>query len=318
MTAKKLTGYRDRQRNVGLESMALAPSQATDSFSEDSPLEDLQPSESALALETETIQIEHLRFPPGEGDFLAAAHTLFVNLTPRPLHYLQRQDGKTHTGLYCHGDMLITPANTPLFVRWEGEENCLQIQVSASFLARVAAETLGKDGDRITLLPTFQSRNQQLEAIATLLMAEVQQRQPSGALYLDSLANVLAVQLLHHHGTNAVQLPSYDGGLPTYQLNQVLDYVDAGLAEDIKLSDLAGVLDMSPFHFGRMFKQSMGISPHQYVIQQRIERAKRLLKTSDRPIIDIALACGFTSHSHLSKQFRKVVGTTPRTYRGQN
>lgn len=293
--------------------MALAQSQATDSFPEDS-----HPSESALVLGTETIQIEHLRFPPGEGDFQAeAAHTLFVNLTPRPLHYLQRQDGKTHTGLYCHGDMLITPANTPLFVRWEGDENCLQIQLPASFLKQVAEETLGKDGDRLTLVPTFQSRNQQLEAIATLLMSEVQQCQPSGALYLDSLANVLAVQLLRHYGTNSVQLPSYEGGLPTYQLNQVLDYIDAGLAEEIKLSNLAEVLGMSPFHFGRMFKQSMGISPHQYVIQQRIERAKHLLKHSDRPIIDIAMACGFTSHSHLSKQFRKVMGTTPRNYRSQ-
>lgn len=180
--------------------MALAQSQATDSFPEDS-----HPDESPLILETETIQIEHLQLPPGEGDFQAeAAHTLFVNLTPRPLHYLQRQDGKIHTGLYCHGDMLLTPANTPLFVRWEGDENCLQIQLPASFLKQVAEETLGKDGDRLTLVPTFQSRNQQLEAIATLLLSEVQQCQPSGALYLDSLTNVLAVQLLRHYGTNSV------------------------------------------------------------------------------------------------------------------
>ena len=293
--------------------MDLAQAQPADSFPEDS-----HPSESALVLGTETIQIEQLRFPPGEGDFCAeAAHTLFVNLTSRPQPYLQKQDGKIHTGLYRHGDMLITPANTPLFVRWEGDENCLQIQLPTSFLKRVAEETLGKDSDRLTLVPTFQSRNQQLEAIATLLMAEVQQRQPNGALYLDSLANVLAMQLLRNYGTTSAQLPTYEGGLPTYQLNRVLDYIDAGLTEEIKLSNLAELLGMSPFHFGRMFKQSTGISPHQYVIQQRLERAKHLLKNSDRAIIDIALDCGFTSHSHLSKQFRKVIGMTPRNFRGQ-
>lgn len=290
--------------------MALAQSQPTDSFPEDS-----NPSESALG--TETIQIEQLRFPPGEGDFHAeASHTLFVNLTSRPQPYLQKQDGKTHTGLYRRGDMLITPANTPLFVRWEGDENCLQIQLSASFLKRVAEETLGKNGDRLTLVPTFHNRQQQLESISTLLLAEVQQRQPNGGLYLDSLANVLAVQLLRNYGTTSAQLPTYEGGLPTYQLNRVLDYIDAGLAGEIKLADLAGLLNMSPFHFGRMFKQSMGISPHQYVIQQRLERAKHLLRHSDQTIIDIALECGFNSHSHLSKQFRKAIGVTPKTFRG--
>ncbi len=291
--------------------MALEQSQSTDSSTVGS-----HPSESALVLETETIQIEHLQFPPGEGDFHSeAAHTLFVNQTSRPMPYLQTQDGKTYTGLYHHGDMLITPANTPLFVRWEGNENCLQIQLPEAFLKRVAEETLGKNGDHFTLVPTFHSRNQQLEAIATLLMAEVQQPQSSGSLYLDSLANVLAVQLLRNYGTNLAQIPSYEGGLPIYQLNQVLDYIDAELAEGIKLADLASLLNMSPFHFGRMFKQSMGISPHQYVIQQRVERAKHLLKHSDQAIIDIALECGFNSHSNLSKQFRKVMGMTPKTFR---
>ncbi|PSN19658.1 AraC family transcriptional regulator [filamentous cyanobacterium CCP5] len=191
----------------------------------------------------------------------------------------------------------------------------LKIQLPETFLKRVAEESLGKDGDRLTLVPTFQSRNQQLEAIANLVLVEAQHRQPGGALYLDSLANALAVQLLRHHGTTAAQLQRYQGGLPTYQLNQILDYIDATLAEDIKLADLAELLGMSPFHFGRMFKQSTGISPHQYVIQQRIEQAKRLLKNSDQAIIDIALECGFNSHSHLSKQFRQVTGVTPREFR---
>ncbi|MEL6500848.1 MAG: AraC family transcriptional regulator [Cyanobacteria bacterium J06623_1] len=279
-------------------------------------LEQSQSNDSSLVVKTETIEIEYLQLPPGEADFHSeAAHTLFVNQTSRPMPYLQTQDGKTYNGLYRHGDMLITPANTPLFVRWEGNENCLQIQIPEAFIKRVAEEALGKNGDRLTLVPTFHNRNQQLEAITSLLMAEVQQRQPNGLLYLDSLANVLAVQLLCNYGTNSAQVPNYEGGLPIYQLNQVLDYIDAELAEGIKLADLASLLNMSSFHFARMFKQSMGITPHQYIIQQRVERAKQLLKQSDRAIIDIALECGFNSHSSLSKQFRKVMGMTPKTFR---
>ena len=285
----------------------------------DSFLQASHSSESGLVLETETIQIELLQFPSGEGDFHSETnHTLFVNQTSRPINYLQTQDGKTYNGLYHHGDMLITPANTPLFVRWEGDENCLQIQLPEAFLKRVAEETLGKNGDYLNLVPTFQCRNKQLEAIATLLMAEIQQGQSSSLLYLDSLANVLAVQLLRNYGKNSVQLASYEGGLPIYQLNQVLDYIDAKLAEKIKLADLANLLNMSQFHFGRMFKQSMGISPHKYVIQQRIERAKNLLTQNDLAVIDIALDCGFNSHSNFSKQFLKVMGMTPKTFRSQS
>ena len=75
------------------------------------------------------------------------------------------------------------------------------------------------------------------------------------------------------------------------------------------------MLDLSQFHFSRLFKQSLGLSPYQYLIEQRIERAKQLLKETNQSILDIALNCGYNSHSHLSKQFRQVTGMTPKAYR---
>ena len=112
-------------------------------------------------------------------------------------------------------------------------------------------------------------------------------------------------------------MPSYEGGLPSRQLQQVLDYIDAHLDQEIKLADLAQLPDMSQFHFSRLFKQSLGLSPYQYLLQQRVERAKQLLKNTDRLIIDIALDCGFNSHSHLSKQFKQLTGMTPKAYRSR-
>ena len=288
--------------------MTFEPSQSADAFPEDS-----HSSESALVLNTEQVQIEQLELPPGQADFQGeTAPTLFVDLS---LYCLQAQDGKTHIELYRHDDMWVTLANTPLFMHWEGDENCLRVQLSVTLLKRVAAATLGTDSNRLTLVTTVQSSQQQLAALSTLLIAEAQEHQASSRVYLNSLATVLAVQLLRNYRTTSAPLPSYEGGLPTEQLHQIRDYIDAGLTGNIKVADLARLLNMGPLQFARMFKQSRGISPHQYVIQQRLERAKYLLKHSDLAIIDIALECGFNSHRHLSQQFRKAMGMTPRTFR---
>ncbi|WP_313949281.1 helix-turn-helix transcriptional regulator [Leptolyngbya sp. FACHB-261] len=83
----------------------------------------------------------------------------------------------------------------------------------------------------------------------------------------------------------------------------------------MKLADLAALLGMSQFHFSHLFKQSIGTAPYQYLLQQRVERAKQLLKQTDQSIMEIAFLCGFNSHSHLSKQFRQLTGITPTAYR---
>ncbi|MEM6452314.1 MAG: AraC family transcriptional regulator [Cyanobacteria bacterium P01_D01_bin.105] len=262
------------------------------------------------------VQVDLLQNPPGEANCLfEGEHTLYMSLAARPVHYLHAQDGKTRTGLYQRGEILVTPANTPLFVRWEGEENCLQIRLTDKFMRNVARETVVGDCDRIALKPTFQARNPQLESISTMLLNELQQGSLSNRLYVDSLSNILAVNLLRQHATTRPHLPVYEGGLPSRQLRQVLDYIDTHLDQEIKLADLAQLLDISQFHFSRLFKQSLGVSPYQYLLQQRVERAKQLLKSTDRLITDIALACGFNSHSHLSKQFKQLTGTTPKAYR---
>jgi AraC family transcriptional regulator len=103
--------------------------------------------------------------------------------------------------------------------------------------------------------------------------------------------------------------------LPQHKLLQVLEYINDHLDRDIKLVELAALLSISQFHFSHLFKQAIGTSPYQYLLGQRVERAKQLLKHSDRSISDIALLCGFNSHSHLSKQFRQLTGMTPKAYR---
>ncbi|HAC65754.1 MAG TPA: AraC family transcriptional regulator [Cyanothece sp. UBA12306] len=262
------------------------------------------------------ISIAHLQHPAGECNSIAEhEHTICLSLAKKPVHLLQKQGGKTYTGMYSKGDLTITPAKTQFLARWDGDDQILQIRLCQQFMRKVAHETLLTNSDQLELTPQFRTRNPQIEAIAMMLLTELQQQHCNSQLYIDSLANIFAVNLLRQYATTKPQLPSYEGGLPQTQLQQILDYIDSYLDQDIKLKDLAQLLDMSQFHFTRLFKQSIGISPYQYLLGQRVERAKQLLKQTDYLIVDIALECGFNSHSHLTKQFRQLTGMTPKAYR---
>lgn len=242
-------------------------------------------------------------------------HTLGLFLSPRPFHFWHKQDSRTYTGFYSKGDLLITPSDTTLFTQADGDVQIVQVRIRDSLLRNVAEESLAQNGDRVELIQNFQTRDPQIEAILMMLLNELHQASFGSQLYIDSLANALAVHLLRQHGMTKPQLPIYHGGLPQRQLLRVLDYIDAHLDRKLKLAELAQLLDISQFHFGRLFRQSLGLSPYQYLLQQRVERAKQLLKQTDKSIVDIAFDCGFNSHSHLSKQFRQSTGMTPKAYR---
>jgi AraC family transcriptional regulator len=100
-------------------------------------------------------------------------------------------------------------------------------------------------------------------------------------------------------------------------LEQVIDYIKVNLAQDLSILDLASLTSMSESHFSRSFKQLVGIAPYQYLMQQRVERAKQLLKEQAISIRDIALDCGFANQTHLTKVFRQMTGVTPKAYQKQ-
>jgi AraC family transcriptional regulator len=105
------------------------------------------------------------------------------------------------------------------------------------------------------------------------------------------------------------------GGLTRPQLRRVKEFVGVRISSDITISDLASAAGLSPFHFIRAFKRSVGISPYQYVLSERISRARELLLKRDLAIADVALAVGFHDATQLNRAFRKLVGVTPTAFR---
>lgn len=273
---------------------------------------------SSQAQGWENILAEQFQHPSGEGrTYYSDEHAICLSLAPRPVRFLQIKGGKTHTGPYGKGDISITPAKMPFFARWDGDDHYLQIRIASCFIQRIARETLTTHPDQLELLPEFRTRDPQLEVIGMMLLSELKHENLGGRLYIDSLTNVLAVHLLRQYSTSKPRLAIYESGLPERQLLQVLEYINEHLDQDIKLADLAQLLGMSQFHFSHLFKQAIGTAPYQYLLQQRVERAKQLLKQTDQSIIDIAFMCGFNSHSHLTKQFRQFTGMTPKAYRAK-
>ncbi len=276
----------------------------------------LLPIVSSQSQGWKSILVEEWKQPPGQEQHCCAAeHSICLCLAPRPYQSLQIKGDRRYFTLLTKGDISITPAELPFICQTDAEDHYLRIAIAAQFLQQVATEAANIDIAGVELLPEFRVRDTQIEQIGMMLHTELKTGGLAGQLYVDSLANLLAVHLLRNYSTAKPRVVLYEGRLSDRQLLQVTDYINENLTQDIKLADLAQSLGMSQFHFSRLFKQSIGTTPHQFLIQQRVERAKQLLQKRDIAIADVALQCGFNSHSHLSKWFRELTGMTPKAYR---
>src|SRR6201984_3059653 len=147
------------------------------------------------------------------------------------------------------------------------------------------------------------------------LHADLEDGQPAGPLYGEMLAATLAACLVKRFSTRSVAAKRADGGLAKVSLERVLEFVSAHLSDEIRLETLASIAGMSRHHFSELFRRSTGVSPHQYVIGQRVERGKRMLRDTDLSILEIGLATGFADQSHFTKTFQRIARVTPRDYR---
>ncbi|MEL6263827.1 MAG: AraC family transcriptional regulator [Cyanobacteria bacterium J06626_6] len=163
--------------------------------------------------------------------------------------------------------------------------------------------------------------------VSQLLKQEVQVGGAGSKMIVESLRNVLAVHLLRNYictqtgtqtGTQIAEQEQTEiarSALDAFQVQRVKDYIEENLAEDLAIAQLAAIIPMSQYHFARAFKATIGQTPHKYVVQRRIERAKVLLSVTELPILEIAAQTGFSNPSHFTSQFRKHAGATPRQYR---
>lgn len=140
-------------------------------------------------------------------------------------------------------------------------------------------------------------------------------QQSANQLTLSTASTLLLTHLVQHYSNVQWTLPTVTCGLSPFVLRNVLGFIEENLAQPLTLADLAAQASLSEFHFARMFRQSMQMAPHQYVMQRRMEKAKSLVRHTGKPLTEIALACGFSSASHFSNRFRAATGLTPSQLR---
>jgi len=214
----------------------------------------------------------------------------------------------------------LTPSEAT--VRWQhsGHPEILQIYLRQSIYDAAVSEMYGCDAGSAQILPRFAILDPLLEQLALAITSALRDGTSDDALYIETLAQMIAVQLARHHSarTRRPHTVASSQRLPAWKMKRLTDYIENHLDGNLSLDAMAKELHISALYLPRVFKTAVGQSPHQYVLGRRIERAKYLLRNTDSPIADVALSSGFSSQSHLSNWFLRLVGTPPAVYRRQS
>jgi AraC family transcriptional regulator len=211
---------------------------------------------------------------------------------------------------YTAGDLALCDRHVG---EWVGLMNVSHLQLGISDAALMASSD-GAYGE-VELRATRKFADPRLSALVAAARAEMVAGFPSGRLFLDSVEQAMAVALVKGHAVRHRPVQMYRGGLGSARLRRIKELVHAKMEFDLSLDEMAQSVGLSTAHFARMFRNSTGETPHQFVLRQRIERAKAMLRAPEARVLDVAVACGFKTQQHFAQVFRGVWGVSPTEYR---
>jgi AraC family transcriptional regulator len=211
------------------------------------------------------------------------------------------------------GTIMVTPYGPVPDMRLHTSSEFIHCALEEGFTRGVIEELDRKPAPG----PVFRSgiRDKSIQRILGMLTEELETEMPLGRLYVDSLANALATRYLLLDCASSVRPEPGVSALPFRILNRVREKMEANLDTDLSLDSLAEESGYSRGHFLRMFRAATGLTPHQYVLSLRLNRAQDCLRRKDASIIDIAVSCGFSSQSHMTSLFRQRLEMTPAEFR---
>jgi AraC family transcriptional regulator len=211
------------------------------------------------------------------------------------------------------GLVTIVPPATPITWDIRGEVHSASVHIAPERFARLAHETAGhRPLERLRF--GFARTDPMIAATVTSLVDELEHPKERGSLYADTLADGLALHLLRNYSDGRLTLRAV-GGLTERARRIACERIEDSLESGVSLDDLSSEVGLSRSHFARAFRRSTGRSPHQFLTERRVARAREMLYATDEPLVSIAIRCGFSSQAHFTHYFRRAVGLTPLAFR---
>ena len=266
------------------------------------------------------LHAERWRNSAGDLGEVEIRHTKIVVLVDGSLSIRQRRNGRLEKLDAVPGMTWICPSGSceDMFKLYGEVRESIHLFFPASPLSRTALAELGADPDKIELRYKGGFHDPLIEQITWAIRAELLEPSPVGKMLVENLASALDVHLLRQHSNlnpASVSLPAARGALDSRRLSRVKDFIESHLGEDLSIVTLANEACLSPFHFARAFKAATGTSPHSYLTDRRIKKAKSLIAEGRIPLAEIAHLCGFSTQAYFTTWFKRVTHTTPGAYR---
>ena len=211
---------------------------------------------------------------------------------------------------YAAGDLALCDRHQG---EWVGLMNVRHLQLGISDGALMAASN--EPNGEVELRPHRKFADSRLGALVTVVHAEMVAGFPSGRLFLDSVEQAMAVALVSGHAVKHRPVQTSRGGLGPARLRRIIEFVHSKMEDELGLDEMAQSVGLSTAHFARMFRKSTGETPHQFVLRQRLERARAMLRAPAARVLDVAVACGFKTQQHFAQVFRDACGISPTRYR---
>ncbi|MGD1906476.1 MAG: AraC family transcriptional regulator [Leptolyngbyaceae cyanobacterium] len=244
-------------------------------------------------------------------DVTVTQHYFAVNTGPA-LEW-EWKDGRTFkTHRYETGDIWVNPAGVPFSHRVRGHNQFLLLTLDPQKIVDLLPDQPLLE--RQAFRRRHQTQDRHLQTLIQALLIEAEMGGPNGRLYADTIATALATHFVNHYGIDNPVDFSQVPVLERQRLGGVIDYIEAHLTEEISLADLALVAGLSKFHFSRLFKGAIGLTPHKYVLKRRVERSLPFLKRGELPLAQIAQQFGFADQAHFARVFKQVKGITPSAF----